>query len=101
MADEANKAAARAQITQGALKFVLSSAYHFAPPLTTHSAIFNDPATLERQFPVPVCQCVQIKALSSNTEGGAERYRVVLSDITNFVQSMLATRKMRVVAWVD
>ncbi|CZR59790.1 probable single-stranded DNA-binding protein 68k chain [Phialocephala subalpina] len=80
MADEANKAAARAQITQGAL-----------------NAIFNDPATLERQFPVPVCQCVQIKALSSNTEGGAERYRVVLSDITNFVQSMLATQANHVI----
>lgn len=95
MADEANKAAARAQITQGALKSVEHCAYSLSTLLTVNSAIFNDPATLERQFPVPVCQCVQIKALSSNTEGGAERYRVVLSDITNFVQSMLATRMLQ------
>ncbi|KUJ11932.1 replication factor-a protein [Mollisia scopiformis] len=74
------EAAARAQITQGAL-----------------NAIFNDPETLQQNFPVPVCQCVQIKALSSSTEGGAERYRIVLSDIKNFVQSMLATQANHVI----
>lgn len=58
------------------------------------SAIFNDPERLQQDFPVPICQCVQIKQLgnASAGEGGAERYRVVLSDVKNFVQSMLATR---------
>jgi replication factor A1 len=42
---------------------------------------------------VPVCQCVQIKTLGSSGEGAPERYRLVLSDVKNFVQSMLATRK--------
>jgi replication factor A1 len=57
------------------------------------SAIFNDPGALEAKFPVPVCQCVQIKALAGS-EGNPERYRIVLSDVDNFVQSMLATRKL-------
>lgn len=61
--------------------------------LTVISAIFNDPGRLQRDFPVPVCQCVQIKTLASTSDGAPERYRLVLSDIGNFVQSMLATRK--------
>jgi len=61
--------------------------------LTMISAIFNDPGRLQRDFPVPVCQCVQIKTLASTSDGAPERYRLVLSDIGNFVQSMLATRK--------
>lgn len=40
----------------------------------------------------PVFQCVQIKPLAGQ-QGAAERFRVVFSDIRNFVQSMLATRK--------
>ncbi|KAI9740941.1 MAG: Replication factor A protein 1 [Claussenomyces sp. TS43310] len=68
MADQA-----AAQVTQGAL-----------------NAIFNDPDNLQRDFPVPVCQCVQIRPLAAQG-AGSERYRVVLSDIKNFVQSMLAT----------
>ncbi|KAF2088411.1 replication factor rfa1 [Saccharata proteae CBS 121410] len=36
----------------------------------------------------PILQCVQIKAMDS--KGGEERYRVVLSDTDNFIQSMLA-----------
>ena len=39
-----------------------------------------------------MCQCVQIKTLGSSGEGTPERYRLVLSDINNFVQSMLATQ---------
>ena len=61
--------------------------------LTILSAIFNDPERLQKDFPVPVCQCVQIKALGSQGEGNPERYRIVLSDVNNFVQGMLATRK--------
>ncbi|RDW60927.1 putative single-stranded DNA-binding protein 68k chain [Coleophoma cylindrospora] len=73
--------AARSQITQGAL-----------------DAIFNDPERLEREFPVPICQCVQIKALGNpSADGAPERYRIVLSDIKNFVQSMLATQANHVI----
>ncbi|KAG0651899.1 Single-stranded DNA-binding p68 subunit [Hyphodiscus hymeniophilus] len=72
--------AALAQITQGSL-----------------DAIFNDPERLQKEFPVPVCQCVQIKALGSQGEGNPERYRIVLSDVKNFVQSMLATQANHVV----
>ncbi|KAL2259299.1 hypothetical protein VTK26DRAFT_7066 [Humicola hyalothermophila] len=64
------------QITQGALE-----------------AIIYDPARAEREYPVPVLQCLQIKSLGSKGEvQGAERYRVVLSDIRNYVQCMLATQ---------
>lgn len=56
-----------------------------------YSAIFNHPERLQSEFPVPVCQCVQIKPLAAQSTGNPERYRVVLSDIKNFVQSMLAT----------
>lgn len=72
--------AAQAHITQGAL-----------------DAIFNDPERLEMQYPVPVCQCVQIKTLTSNQENAPERYRLVLSDVFNFVQCMLATQANHVV----
>jgi replication factor A1 len=68
--------------------------------LTELSAIFNTPDRLESEFPVPVCQCVQIKVLGSTAEGAPERYRLVLSDIGNFVQSMLATRKSRRISQV-
>ncbi|KAH8685728.1 hypothetical protein BGZ60DRAFT_365925 [Tricladium varicosporioides] len=76
MADEA-----RAQITQGALH-----------------AIFNSDAdTVEREYPVPICQCVQIKPLQSQGDGAPERFRLVLSDSRNYVQSMLATQANHVV----
>lgn len=39
---------------------------------------------------MPICQCVQIKPIVAQS-GAPERYRIVLSDIKNFVQSMLAT----------
>ncbi|CAG8983163.1 hypothetical protein HYALB_00010311 [Hymenoscyphus albidus] len=70
----------RSQITTGAL-----------------NAIFNDPDSLEQRFPVPVCQCVQIKTLSSTGDGVPERFRLVLSDVDHFVQSMLATQANHVV----
>lgn len=40
----------------------------------------------------PIVQCVQIKPLAAQP-GNPERYRVVFSDISNFVQTMLATRQ--------
>lgn len=50
-------------------------------------AIFED--TPGRKV-TPYCQCVQIKPMMSNGEA-SERYRVVFSDTTNYVQTMLAT----------
>ncbi|KAJ4303358.1 Replication factor A protein 1 [Kalmusia sp. IMI 367209] len=40
----------------------------------------------------PVLQCVQIKTMDPKAgEGGIQRFRVVLSDIRNFIQTMIAT----------
>jgi replication factor A1 len=54
-----------------------------------HSAIFDESRTAESQ---PVVQCVQIKPLAPQPNG-TERYRAVFSDISNYVQTMLATRE--------
>ncbi|KAI2640029.1 replication factor-A protein [Xylaria nigripes] len=78
-------AGAQQAITQGAL-----------------DAIFNDPDKVDQRFPVPVLQCLQIKPLAAAQQapgGGApqERYRVVLSDVRNYVQCMLATQANHVI----
>ncbi|KAI1107135.1 replication factor-a protein [Jackrogersella minutella] len=76
-------AAAQQSITQGAL-----------------DAIFSDPEHIDQRFPVPVLQCLQIKPLApqqSATGQQPERYRVVLSDIRNYVQCMLATQANHVI----
>ncbi|KAI0134186.1 replication factor-a protein 1 [Xylariales sp. AK1849] len=74
-------AGAQQAITQGAL-----------------DAIFNDPTNVDKRFPVPVLQCLQIKPLAGQpAAGGAERYRVVLSDLRNYVQCMLATQANHVI----
>ena len=39
----------------------------------------------------PILQCVQIKPM--NSTNGAERYRVVMNDSTNFMQGMLGQRE--------
>ncbi|KAK3899877.1 hypothetical protein C8A05DRAFT_46174 [Staphylotrichum tortipilum] len=68
---------AEQQITQGAIE-----------------AIFSDAERAAIQFPVPVMQCLHIKNLENKAVGGGgpERYRIVLSDIRNYVQCMLATQ---------
>ncbi|AEO62348.1 uncharacterized protein THITE_2106430 [Thermothielavioides terrestris NRRL 8126] len=72
---------AEQQITQGAI-----------------DAIYNDPDRAAKQFPVPVLQCLQLKTLEGKGPGGgAQRYRVILSDIRNYVQCMLATQANHVV----
>ncbi|KAK3988644.1 hypothetical protein QBC44DRAFT_343141 [Cladorrhinum sp. PSN332] len=72
---------AEQQITQGAI-----------------DAIFNDPERAARDFPVPVLQCLQIKTLDNKPGGtGSERFRIVLSDIRNYIQCMLATQANHVV----
>lgn len=42
-------------------------------------------------------QCLQIKPLAQQQPGGGERYRIVLSDMDNYVQCMLATQANHVV----
>ncbi|KAK4104242.1 replication factor-a protein [Parathielavia hyrcaniae] len=57
-------------------------------------AIFTDPDRAVNQFPVPVMQCLHIKFLDNKgpAAAGSERYRIVLSDVRNYVQCMLATQ---------
>ncbi|KAH6845047.1 hypothetical protein B0I37DRAFT_398526 [Chaetomium sp. MPI-CAGE-AT-0009] len=57
-------------------------------------AIFFDANRAAVQYPVPVMQCLHIKVLESKDPGPAapERYRIVLSDVRNYVQCMLATQ---------
>ncbi|KAK3309091.1 uncharacterized protein B0T15DRAFT_566003 [Chaetomium strumarium] len=74
---------AEQQITQGAI-----------------DAIFNEPDRAAAQFPVPVMQCLQLKTLEAKQGapgGGVQRYRIILSDIRNYVQCMLATQANHVV----
>ena len=52
---------------------------------------FEDEAAAER-FPNPVVQILTIKAMGAKTEGGAERYRIVVSDGEMFCQGMVATQ---------
>ncbi|KAL8305036.1 hypothetical protein RB597_004020 [Gaeumannomyces tritici] len=79
MADEA-----RRQITRGAIR-----------------AIFNDPDEANERFPVPVLQCLQIKLLENKQANPdapfPERYRVVLSDMDNYIQCMLSTQANHII----
>ena len=56
--------------------------------------MFNDPDRAQQQFPVPILQCLQIKTLDSKSGGApaTERFRIVLSDLKNYVQCMMATQ---------
>ncbi|KAI5858167.1 replication factor-a protein [Durotheca rogersii] len=72
--------AAQAAITQGALE-----------------TIFSDGNNAARLFPVPVLQCLQIKPLAAQGDMQPDRYRVVLSDIRNYIQCMLATQANHVI----
>ncbi|MCJ1442860.1 MAG: Replication factor A protein 1 [Stictis urceolatum] len=57
-------------------------------------AVFD--GSLPSITPQPVMQCLQVKPMAGQ-QGQPERYRVVFSDINNFVQSMLATQANHVV----
>jgi hypothetical protein len=59
---------------------------------TIFSAIFDGTKLAESE---PVVQCVQVKALPPQANG-QERYKAVFSDISNYVQAMLATREWAV-----
>lgn len=69
--------------------------------IASSSAVFNDAENAAQRFPVPILQCLQIKPLAAQPApgGGAQpdRYRVVLSDLRNYVQCMLATQANHVI----
>ena len=108
-----SEAAAR-QISRGAFSYVhlflfynvssssvpklANNVFLLFPPLS-HSVIFTDPEKAKEQFPVPIFQCLQVKPLGNQQPGaaGGERYRVVLSDMDHYVQTMLATQASHVV----
>ncbi|OKL55649.1 hypothetical protein UA08_09120 [Talaromyces atroroseus] len=57
--------------------------------------IFDESRATESQ---PIVQCVQIKPLAPQPNG-QERYRAVFSDISNYVQTMIATLRMLTEIW--
>lgn len=57
--------------------------------LLLDSAVFDDSKVQVRE---PIVQCVQVKPLPPQPNG-QERYRAVFSDITNYIQTMIATRE--------
>ncbi|KAI9681120.1 MAG: Replication factor A protein 1 [Caeruleum heppii] len=61
------------------------------------SAICNPGSDGEHAVPEPILQCVHIKPLAAQQPNGPERYRVVFSDVHNFIQSMLATQATSVI----
>ncbi len=55
---------------------------------------------MKSRFPVPILQCLQIKPLAvqmANGQPAPPRYRVVMSDLRNYIQCMLATQITHVV----
>jgi replication factor A1 len=55
-------------------------------------AIYNSESQPVDDIPSPVLQVLAVKKINSTTGASAERWRVVLSDGTAFIQSMLATQ---------
>ena len=86
---------AASKISKGALRFVPrhQNAKFLCDRADTnpYSAIFNDVENAHKQYPVPVLQCLQVKALGQQP-GGTDRFRIVLSDLDNYVQAMLASQ---------
>jgi replication factor A1 len=60
----------------------------YALLLTSYRSIFQN-----GQVDEPILQCVQIKTMEpkAGEAGAVQRFRVVLSDIRNFIQTMVAT----------
>lgn len=48
-------------------------------------------AAAREDVPQPILQCLQIKAMASQT-GTSDRYRVVMSDSVNYMQGMITQR---------
>jgi len=60
-------------------------------------AIFNEGDNAHAKYPVPVLQCLQVKALPSPPGQQPERFRIVVSDGRHFTYGMLATQSNHVV----
>jgi hypothetical protein len=62
----------------------------YAPVLICYRSIFEPSGCFVEQ---PVLQCVQIKTMEpkAGDANPVQRFRVVLSDIRNFIQTMIAT----------
>ncbi|KAI9749189.1 MAG: hypothetical protein M4579_006967 [Chaenotheca gracillima] len=56
-------------------------------------AIFNSIGSAESVVHQPILQCLHVKLLPAQQEGLPERYRMVVSDINNYVQSMVGSRE--------
>jgi replication factor A1 len=54
--------------------------------------IYDSEAQPVQGIPNPVLQVLAVKKITSTAQNSAERWRVVLSDGTHFIQSMLATQ---------
>jgi replication factor A1 len=76
-------------ITQGAIRLVQYLRLQ-KQRLTPSRSIFDPSGCFVEQ---PVLQCVQIKTMEpkAGDANPVQRFRVVLSDIRNFIQTMIAT----------
>ncbi|KAI9772109.1 MAG: Replication factor A protein 1 [Geoglossum simile] len=61
-------------------------------------AIFNSEGDLEPHFQSPTLQCVQIRSMTAQPNL-PERFRIVLSDINNYIQTMLASHLAASSVW--
>ena len=55
-------------------------------------AIYNSESQPVAGIPTPVLQVLAVKKINSTSPNSTERWRVVLSDGSHFIQSMLATQ---------
>ncbi len=79
-------AEAEAAITQGALRYGTTTRCKLCRSNCKSREIYNGGQPHE-----PILQCVQLKPLAA-TANNVERYRVVFSDVRNWIQAMLGTR---------
>lgn len=61
------------------------------------SALFFEGEAAVERFQNPVVQILNIKVVPAKAEGGADRYRIVVSDGEMFIQGMVATQSHHLV----
>ena len=83
---------AASYVSQGFLRYSIHSTFYHSLLIQPYRSVLESDGT-NVSVAEPVLQCVQIKPLGG-AQGAPERYRVVFSDMQNFVQTMLATRKV-------
>ena len=80
-------------ITQGAIRYgSVIHTYSLCMTLTISRSIFEASGCFVDH---PIFQCVQIKTMEpkAGEANPVQRFRVVLSDIRNFIQTMIATSR--------